>query len=191
MLGLYVLIALVVLALLGKLLTEGWVVFDPAAGGDYDRLNYSPKSETAKANPGLYYYSQLYRYRYGIGKLKERTDILAKYLPNAGVGANFSPHHGHLYLGPTHHWISVFREGGLTMPWGEDYIFQVPVGSQQMNLIMVDMFRAGVRGPGSRQPAFLVTAALGPCRFLRFPGVFGLFGSGAAREGNAAHRGLA
>jgi hypothetical protein len=119
---------------------------DPDAGDDYARLTYSPGPEAAKTKPGLYYYAQLYRYRYGIRQLKERTDILRRHLPGAGVGANFSPHHGHMYLGPTHHWIWVFREGGLTMPWGEDYIFQVPVGSQQMNFIMVDMFRAGVRG---------------------------------------------
>jgi hypothetical protein len=124
---------------------------DPTAGSDYDKLTYSLDPATAKTKPGLYYYSRLYAYRYGIRQLKERTDLLRKYLPNAGIGANFSPHHGHMYLGDTHHWISVFREGGMTMPWGEDYIFQVPVGTQQMNSIMVDMFRAAVRDkPGAK-----------------------------------------
>lgn len=119
---------------------------NPAAGADWEKVMYSPTAETAKTNPGLYYYSKRYGYRYGIGQLKQRTDILRKYLPNAGIGANFSPHHAHMYLGPTYHWISVFREGGMTMPWGEDYIWQVPVGTQQMNFLMVDMFRAGIRG---------------------------------------------
>ena len=50
-----------------------------------------------------------------------------------------------MYLGDTAQWISLFREGGMTMPWGEDYIFQVPVGTQQMNFIMVDMFRAAIK----------------------------------------------
>ena len=103
--------------------------------GDYGAIKYSPDAETAKANPKLYYYSKIYSYRYGIRAVKQRTDILRRYLPNAGIGANFSPHHGHMYLGATHHWISVFREDGMTMPWGEDYIFQVPVGTQQMNEI--------------------------------------------------------
>ena len=111
----------------------------------WDKVLYSPAAETSKTNPRLYYWSKIYGYRVGIGQLKERTDILRKYLPNAGVGANFSPHHQHMYLGDTHHWISVFREDAMTMPWGEDYIWQVPVASAQVNSIMVDMFRAAVR----------------------------------------------
>ncbi|MBV9125563.1 MAG: beta-galactosidase trimerization domain-containing protein [Planctomycetes bacterium] len=124
---------------------------DPAAGSDYARLSYTPTPEAAKTRPGQYYWSQLYRYHFGIRQLKERTDILRRYLPHAGIGANFSPHGDHMYLGTTHQWITVFREGGMTMPWGEDYIFQVPVGSPQMNALVLDMFRAGLRHqPGAR-----------------------------------------
>jgi hypothetical protein len=124
---------------------------DPAAGNDWDKITYNPAPATAKTNPGLFHWSKIYGYRYGIKQLKDRTDILRKYLPNAGIGANFSPHHSHMYLGDTHHWISVFREGGMTMPWGEDYIWQVPVGSQQMNFIMLDMFRAAIKDkPGAK-----------------------------------------
>ncbi|MBY0523283.1 MAG: beta-galactosidase trimerization domain-containing protein [Gemmataceae bacterium] len=119
---------------------------DPAAGDDYEKLSFSPAAESAKTKPGLYYYSKLYGYRFGIRQLKERTDILKRNLPNAGVGANFSPHHGAMYMGTTHQWISLFREGGMTMPWGEDYIFQVPVASQQVNFLMPDIFRAALRG---------------------------------------------
>ena len=38
---------------------------------------------------------------YGIRAIKNRTDILRKHLPNAGVGANYSPHYPseHRYLG--------------------------------------------------------------------------------------------
>src|SRR5262249_45009551 len=39
---------------------------DPAAGDDIDKLMYSPMPETAKAKPGLFYYSKLYAHRYGI-----------------------------------------------------------------------------------------------------------------------------
>jgi hypothetical protein len=124
---------------------------DPAAGNDWDKITYNPAPATAKTNPGLFHWSKIYGFRYGIKNLKDRTDILRKYLPNAGIGANFSPHHAHMYLGDTHHWISVFREGGMTMPWGEDYIWQVPVGSQQMNFIMLDMFRAAIKDkPGAK-----------------------------------------
>jgi len=129
---------------------------DSASGGDLNKINYSLTPESKKTQPGLYYYSALYAYRYGIRQLKERTDILRRHLPNAGIGANFSPHHGHAYLGETHHWISLFREDGMTMPWGEDYIWQVPVGTQQMNSIMVDMFRAGIRGKPERKIHYYV-----------------------------------
>ncbi|HMF17175.1 MAG TPA: hypothetical protein VKE98_08210, partial [Gemmataceae bacterium] len=131
---------------------------DPAAGDDWSKVQYNPAKETSKTKPELFYYSKIYSYRYGIGQLKERTDILKKYLPNAGIGANFSPHHNHMYLGDTHHWISVFREGGMTMPWGEDYIFQVPVGTQQMNSIMVDMFRAAIKNQPKAKIHYYVMA---------------------------------
>ena len=129
---------------------------DAAAGDDYEKLTYSPGADAAKTKPGLYYWSQLYAYRFGIGQLRERSDILRKHLPNAGIGANFSPHHGAMYLGPTHQWISLFREDGMTMPWGEDYIFQVPMASQQVNSLMVDMFRAGIRNKPERKIHYYV-----------------------------------
>jgi hypothetical protein len=131
---------------------------DPAAGDDFEKLNYNPAPETAKAKPGLYYYSKRYAHHFGIHQLKERTDILRKHLPNAGIGANFSPHGHPMYLGSTHHWISLFREDGMTMPWGEDYIFQVPVASPQVNFLMVDMFRAGIRGKPGRKIHYYVMA---------------------------------
>jgi hypothetical protein len=129
---------------------------DPASGGDMNKISFSLTQETKKTSPGLYYYSALYAHRHGIRQLKERTDILRRHLPNAGIGANFSPHHGHVYLGETHHWISLFREDGMTMPWGEDYIWGVPVGTQQMNSIMVDMFRAGIKGKPERKIHYYV-----------------------------------
>jgi len=128
---------------------------DPAADS-IEKLEYDPRPETAKTKPGLYYFSKLYSYRFGIRQLKDRTDILKAHLPNAGIGANFSPHHKHMYLGPTHQWISLFREDGMTMPWGEDYIFQVPVASPQINSLMVDMFRASIRNKPERKIHYYV-----------------------------------
>ncbi|MHB9105970.1 MAG: beta-galactosidase trimerization domain-containing protein [Armatimonadota bacterium] len=80
--------------------------------------------------------------------LKPQTELLRKYLPNAGIGANYSPHGGatHAYLGGVNHWVTAFRDDVLTMPWGEDYIWQLPMGTPQMNSINLDMFRAGIRG---------------------------------------------
>ena len=33
----------------------------------------------------------------------------------------------------------------MTLPWGEDYTWQSPIGTQQMTTILHDMFRAGIR----------------------------------------------
>jgi len=118
---------------------------DPGAGDDWARIRYSPAGETAKTNPRLYYHSQRFAHAYGIQSIKALTDVLRRYLPNAGVGANFSPHHHNAYLGATHQWIKTFREEGMTLPWSEDYIWQVPVCSQQVNFILLDTFRCGLK----------------------------------------------
>lgn len=124
---------------------------DPNAGDDWNKITYSASPKAAAANPGLYYYAKRYDYHWGIQSLKTRTDILRRFLPNAGIGANYSPHHGAAYLGETHKWVTLFREGGMTMPWSEDYIWQVPVCSQQINFLGLDLFRAGIAGkPGAK-----------------------------------------
>jgi hypothetical protein len=117
----------------------------PNASDDWTKVSYNVQEETAKSNPALYYYSRLYANAYGIQQQKALTDVLTKYLPNAGIGANYSPHGGAPYLGQVHQYITLFREGGMTMPWGEDYVWQIPIGSQQMNFIQVDMFRSGLK----------------------------------------------
>lgn len=119
---------------------------DPAAA-NWDAITYNPAANEAlkSTKPGVFYYSRLYDHHFGIAAQKRLTDALKTDLPNAGIGANFSPHHGHAYLGETYQWVSLFRESGMTMPWGEDYIWQVPVGSQQMNFLCLDLFRAGTR----------------------------------------------
>lgn len=116
---------------------------NPAEVGSFD-----PNPELQASNPAQFYWSKRFAYDFGIHKIKERTDILRQQLPNAGIGANFSPHYPqeHLYLGEVFKWVSVFREGGMTLPWGEDYIWQVPVASPQVNNINLDLFRAGLRG---------------------------------------------
>lgn len=120
----------------------------PGAGDDgWAGIAYAPKADRA-AQPGLYYWSKRYAHHVGIMELKARTDILRRCLPTAGIGANYSPHGGpqRSYLGEVHQWVTLFRDGAMTMPWGEDYIWQVPVGSPQMNFINLDLFRAGIRG---------------------------------------------
>lgn len=119
---------------------------DPAAGEDWSRITYAPDAATAERLPALYYYSRLYQHEYGIAQQRALTEALRPHLPNAGIGANYSPHHGYAYLGEVHQWITLFRRGGMTMPWSEDWIFQVPVCSQQVNALLLDLFRAGLEG---------------------------------------------
>ncbi|MCX7705189.1 MAG: beta-galactosidase trimerization domain-containing protein [bacterium] len=126
---------------------------DIEPSGDWSKIIYNPDPKIKETNPALFYWSKRFRNYYGIQKTKELTDVLRKYLPNAGIGANFSPHHGgyaHSYLGEVFQWINCFREDGLTMPWSEDYIWQIPVGSPQMNEINLDMFLCAIRGKPDR-----------------------------------------
>ncbi|MGB9642552.1 MAG: beta-galactosidase trimerization domain-containing protein, partial [Candidatus Ratteibacteria bacterium] len=127
--------------------------------GNWENIVYNPDPKMKTENPALYYWSKRYQHDYGILAIKQLTDTLRKYLPNAGIGANFSPHHGgyqHSYLGEVFQWINCFREDGLTMPWSEDYIWQIPVGSPQMNEINLDLFRAGIRGKPERKIHYYV-----------------------------------
>lgn len=124
-----------------------------------EQVVYSPTEETRAKQPGVFYWSKRYQYDYGIREIKKRTDILRQHLPNAVIGANFSPHHGgaeHSYLGETFKWVTCFREEGMTMPWSEDYIFQVPAGTQQMNNINLDFARAANRGRADRESMYYV-----------------------------------
>lgn len=118
---------------------------DPASGGDWQKIQYAPQPATADSKPALYYFSRRYAEHHGIQQQKQRTDILRRYLPNAGIGANFSPHHPPEYIGEVHKWVTLFRRQGMTMPWSEDYIWQIPVGSQQMNFMNLDLCRAGIK----------------------------------------------
>ena len=125
---------------------------DPSAG-DWKAISYNVDAKTKDSKPGVYYWSKRYQYHFGIRSIKERTDILRHHLPNAGIGANYSPHfpQEHMFLGEVFKWVTIFRQDGMTLPWSEDYIWQVPVGTPQMNNINLDLFRAGLRHhPGRR-----------------------------------------
>ena len=123
---------------------------------DWDKISYNPDPKIKETNPAIFYWSNRYRNYYGIQKVKELTDVLIKYLPNAKIGANFAPQFGgykgykHSYLGEVFQWVNCFRENALTMPWSQDYIWRIPVGTQQINGITLDLFRAGIRGKQNR-----------------------------------------
>jgi hypothetical protein len=119
---------------------------------------YRTDDATQMEWPGIYYWSRRYQYHYGIQEIKKRTDILRQHLPNAAIGANFSPHYPqeHMFLGEVFKWVTVFREEGMTLPWSEDYIWQLPVGTPQMNNINLDLFRAANRHNSERDIMYYV-----------------------------------
>lgn len=153
-----------------KAATEGFAAFlkanrvapddvDPTCHGDWSKILYTPDPQLKASKPGLYYWSSRYRRHYGIQTIKRQTDVLRRWLPNAGIGANFSPQHGapgQFYQGEVFQWVSCFREEGLTLPWSEDYAWGVPLGTQQMNAISVDLLRAGLRGKPDRKVLYYV-----------------------------------
>jgi len=116
----------------------------PPGHAKLEVIHYSPKLETAKDNPRVYYYSKRYQQDFGIAAQKQFTDVLRKFLPNARIGANYSPHHAPVYIGETFKWATAFRKQGMTLPWSEDFIWQVPIASQQINTLNVDLCRAAI-----------------------------------------------
>jgi len=131
---------------------------DPTAGSRWDRITFSADEKLKDSKPGVFYWSQRFRFHHGIQAIKERTDILRRHLPNAAGGANFSPHNPqeHMFLGEVYKWVTVFRKSGMTLPWSEDYIWQLAVGTPQMNSINLDLFRAGLRHHPDRKTMYYV-----------------------------------
>ena len=94
---------------------------------------------------GHYYYSLRFIHDTGIARYKTLTDKIRSILPRALVGANYSPtgyaigpadgqQYCHAYLGIVFQWIELFRKGGMTMPWSEDWAWQTPIGSKNASI---------------------------------------------------------
>ena len=130
----------------------------PDFGSDYGKVVFDPDPERRETAPGIYYWSHRFLYDYGIRQIKKRTDILRRCLPNAHIGANYSPHFpaDHAYLGEVFKWVTCFRKDGMTLPWSEDYVWQTPVGTLQMNNINLDLLRCGIRGKKGRKIMYYV-----------------------------------
>ena len=81
----------------------------------------------------LFYHSNLFDHDYGVWQMRNLTSVYKQSLPNVRIGANFAPIYagqaecpnGKMgcafnFLGVVSQWIKPFREGALTLPWGED-----------------------------------------------------------------------
>ena len=99
-----------------------------------------------------FWYSNLFQNEFGLDLLTPATTLLRRHLPHASIGANYAPfvytpagYASNIYLYPVNKAVTAFRRGALTLPWGEDYSWQSPIGTQQMSTLLLDMFRAGRR----------------------------------------------
>lgn len=91
-----------------------------------------------------FYWSQLFQIDRGIDDLKARTAIVEKTLgTNVFTGANYAPHPH--YWPRAGQWVRLFRRHGMTMPWSEDWIFQIPEASMQMSGYLCDVMRCAAK----------------------------------------------
>jgi hypothetical protein len=77
-----------------------------------------------------------------ISDYAETTRLIERELgPGVRTGMNYPPHAN--YMVDAIHFVRPFREGALTLPWSEDYAWQVPEFSPQVTGYVVSGFRAG------------------------------------------------
>jgi len=96
---------------------------------------------TTDKNNLWYYYSHLCAVENGARKYIAGT---AKYAEKGILtGANYSPHSN--YLVTEMHYIRPFKLKAMTMPWSEDYVWQIPDFSIQIIGYLVSAFRAGAK----------------------------------------------
>ena len=95
---------------------------------------------TEPASP-WFYYSSLYSVNAGI----ENYARDAAFLSAKGIlsGANYSPHAN--YMVTELQWVRPFKMRGMTMPWSEDYVCQIPEFSVQVVGYQTSGFRAGAK----------------------------------------------
>jgi len=107
-------------------------------------------------NPKLYYYSGIFGAKENRDiSFKTVTDRCREVLPNALISANNTPHIA-FYWPLVREAVKPFREEAMTMPWGEDYVYQVPVTSTQVFGFLMEGHRAGARTHNQRMYTYLM-----------------------------------
>lgn len=88
----------------------------------------------------LVWYSNLFNEEERFTSFRELTEgVKTKLGPHVLAGANYSPHHLALCYGPIFQWVDVFKAGGMSMFWAEDYIFSVPEAPQIISWMFAQM----------------------------------------------------
>ena len=92
----------------------------------------------------LYYYSRLWAIEAGIEHYAQGTRWLEGRIgKHVLTGANYSPHAN--YMVTDIQWVRPFKLRGMTMPWSEDYLAQIPEFSVQASGYLVSGFRCGAK----------------------------------------------
>ena len=100
--------------------------------------------ERAFEYPILYIEGKKYSAETSIRRLAEITKAITEaFGRNVPVAANYAPHPA--FLPDEWQWVDVFKYGGLTMPWSEDYQWQVPVISMQIVGYTLDVMRCAAK----------------------------------------------
>tara|TARA_B100001971_G_scaffold204377_1_gene220442 strand:+ start:151 stop:3294 length:3144 start_codon:yes stop_codon:yes gene_type:complete len=89
----------------------------------------------------LFYYSQICGKEIAVTSFASATREFTRM--GAYTGANYSPHGN--YLVSDIDYVRPFKMRAMTLPWSEDYVWQVPEFSIQVMGYMVSAFRAGAK----------------------------------------------
>ncbi|MCH2118019.1 MAG: hypothetical protein MK161_10020 [Pirellulales bacterium] len=96
-------------------------------------------------HPRLVWYSTLFNQEERFGEFRRRTELTKQLFGDQVLtGANYSPHHLALCYGPVYQWVDIFKHHGMTMFWGEDYIFSIPEVPQILSWMLATA-RCGVK----------------------------------------------
>ncbi len=101
-----------------------------------------PAEWTNRQDDPLLYYSQLAAFHKGAAEFAAGTTFLGEE-HDVLTGVNYSPHGN--YLVTEHNYIRAFKMKALSMPWSEDYIWQIPEFSVQVMGYLTTAFRAGAK----------------------------------------------
>lgn len=100
---------------------------------------------TQKGDSRLVWYSNLFNEEERFAEFRGLTATAKQYFgADVLTGANYSPHTLCLCYGPIFQWVDLFKHNGMSMFWGEDYIFSVPEAPQILSWMFAQM-RCGVK----------------------------------------------
>ncbi len=138
----------------GNATDESFREYLAANGVTLDQLGVSDWKEVklvgsgrAFSHPVMYVETQKFVDVDAVARMRALTTAIREGLGrDIPIGANYAPHP--IFLPEEGQWIDAFREGALTMPWSEDYAWQVPVISSQIIGWTLDIMRCAARDRG-------------------------------------------